>query len=132
MNKRIIYPNGDGRVAIIIPAPEARRQVLVSEAQYESVVVPATDTEPEREDLRLIKEATYRQETDEEFADWVAAKHVPPVVRYEGTGIFEEDESTGERYEVQREIKEPRPFKIIDASDVPTDRTFRNAWEFAA
>jgi hypothetical protein len=24
------------------------------------------------------------------------------------------------------------PFKIIDASDVPTDRTFRNAWEFSA
>lgn len=23
-------------------------------------------------------------------------------------------------------------FKIIDAEDVPADRTFRNAWEFAA
>jgi hypothetical protein len=23
-----------------------------------------------------------------------------------------------------------KPFKIIDATDVPTDRTFRNAWEF--
>lgn len=23
-------------------------------------------------------------------------------------------------------------FKIIDADDVPADRTFRNAWEFAA
>jgi hypothetical protein len=23
-----------------------------------------------------------------------------------------------------------RPFKIVDASDIPTDRTFRNAWEY--
>lgn len=23
------------------------------------------------------------------------------------------------------------PFKIIDTADVPTDRTFRNAWEYA-
>ena len=23
------------------------------------------------------------------------------------------------------------PFKIIDAADVPTDRTFRNAWEYS-
>ena len=23
-------------------------------------------------------------------------------------------------------------FRIIDAADVPTDRTFRNAWEYAA
>lgn len=24
------------------------------------------------------------------------------------------------------------PFKIVDASDIPEDRTFRNAWEFTA
>ncbi len=24
------------------------------------------------------------------------------------------------------------PFRIVDASDIPTDRTFRNAWEFSA
>jgi hypothetical protein len=23
-----------------------------------------------------------------------------------------------------------KPYKIIDASDIPTDRTFRNAWEY--
>ncbi len=22
------------------------------------------------------------------------------------------------------------PFKIVDVSDIPTDRTFRNAWEY--
>jgi hypothetical protein len=24
------------------------------------------------------------------------------------------------------------PFRIVDASDIPSDRTFRNAWEFSA
>jgi hypothetical protein len=24
------------------------------------------------------------------------------------------------------------PFRIIDAADIPSDRTFRNAWEFSA
>jgi hypothetical protein len=24
-----------------------------------------------------------------------------------------------------------KPFKIIDIADVPTDRTFRNAWEYS-
>lgn len=24
-----------------------------------------------------------------------------------------------------------KPFKIVDVSDIPEDRTFRNAWEFA-
>jgi hypothetical protein len=60
----------------------------------------------------------------------LAQKRVPPVVRYEGTGIFEKDEETGQMYEVQREILEPRPYKIVDVSDIPTDRTFRNAWEY--
>jgi len=25
-----------------------------------------------------------------------------------------------------------RPYKIVDASEVPSDRTFRNAWEYQA
>ena len=25
-----------------------------------------------------------------------------------------------------------KPYKIIDAADVPTDRTFRDAWEYTA
>ena len=24
-----------------------------------------------------------------------------------------------------------KPFKIVDVADIPTDRTFRNAWEYA-
>jgi hypothetical protein len=60
MNQRIIYPNNDGGVAILIPA-----------------------------DCGL---------TIEE----IAAKDVP----------------------------QGKPYKIVDGSDIPTDRTFRNAWEY--
>jgi hypothetical protein len=60
MNKRIIYPNDDGGVSIIVPA-----------------------------DCDL---------TIEE----IAAKDVPAG----------------------------KPFQIVDVSDIPTDRTFRNAWEY--
>jgi len=63
MNSRIIYPNDDGGVAVIIPAA----------------------------DCGLTIEA-------------IAAKDVPAG----------------------------KPFKIVDVADIPTDRTFRNAWEYAA
>jgi hypothetical protein len=102
MNQRIIYPTDDGGVAIIIPAPEARKQVLVSEAVTETVIVPATEETPEYEQTNVISPAVYRDETDEEFLAWIAAKDVP----------------------------EGKPYKIVDVADIPTDRTFRGAWEY--
>jgi len=103
MNLRIICPTDDGGVAVIIPAPQARKQVVVSEAVYETVVVPATEMEPAKETQELVTPAVIRDETDEEFLAWVAAKDVP----------------------------EGKPFKIVDVSDIPTDRTFRAAWEYS-
>ena len=64
MNQRIIYPNDDGGVSILIPAAE-----YLEEHTLEDLI----------------------------------AKDVPAG----------------------------KPYKIIDASDVPTDRTFRDAWEYA-
>jgi len=29
-------------------------------------------------------------------------------------------------------VPEGKPYKIVDVSDIPTDRTFRNAWEYTA
>jgi hypothetical protein len=63
MNKRIIYPNNDGGVSILIPTEEYLAEHTIEE---------------------------------------LAAKDVP----------------------------EGKPFKIVDVSDIPTDRTFRNAWEY--
>ena len=62
---RIIYPNDDGGVSIIIPTPEALETMTIEE---------------------------------------IAAKDVPSG----------------------------KPFKIVDVSDIPSDRTFRNAWEYSA
>ena len=66
MNQRIIYPNDDGGVSIVIPAPE-----------------------------------------------WLAQE--------------------GNTMEVlaQMRVPEGAPYKIVDVADIPTDRTFRNAWEFS-
>ena len=63
MTQRIIYPNNNGGVSIIIPAVECGLTV-----------------------------------------EEIAAKDVPQGV----------------------------PFKIVDVSDIPSDRTFRNAWEYTA
>jgi len=29
-----------------------------------------------------------------------------------------------------KDVPENTPYKIVDVSDIPTDRTFRNAWEY--
>lgn len=47
----------------------------------------------------------------------IAAKDVPPVEEMEDGIVVS---ST------------PRPYKIVDVADIPTDRTFRNAWEYTA
>lgn len=134
MTKRIIYSTDSGGVSIFVPAEDARLKILVSEAQYEdyaatyeAVEVPAvyntvytepTDTEPGsvHQELvtpattvqrmvspagtKLVSEAMYRDETDEEFYSRAALTCVP-------FGY---------------------PYKIVDAADLPSDRTFRAAW----
>ncbi len=29
-----------------------------------------------------------------------------------------------------KDVPKGKPFKIVDAADIPADRTFRNAWEY--
>jgi hypothetical protein len=31
----------------------------------------------------------------------------------------------------QMRVPEGKPFKVVDVADIPSDRTFRNAWEYA-
>ena len=63
MTQRIIYPNDDGGVSILIPTPEYLETHTIEE---------------------------------------LAAKDVPAG----------------------------KPYKIVDVTDIPTDRTFRSAWEY--
>jgi hypothetical protein len=65
MNKRIIYPNDEGGVSVVIPALE-----------------------------------------------WLA-----------------EEGNTMELL-AEKVVPEGQPFKIVDASEIPSDRTFRDAWEY--
>jgi hypothetical protein len=30
-----------------------------------------------------------------------------------------------------KDVPTGKPFKIVDVADIPADRTFRNAWEYA-
>jgi hypothetical protein len=30
-----------------------------------------------------------------------------------------------------KDVPEGKPYKIVDVADIPTDRSFRNAWEYA-
>ena len=30
-----------------------------------------------------------------------------------------------------KDVPEGKPYKIVGVADIPTDRTFRNAWEYA-
>jgi hypothetical protein len=62
MNKRIIFPNDEGGVSIIVPAPECGLTI-----------------------------------------EQIAAKDVPAG----------------------------KPYQIVDVSEIPSDRTWRNAWEYS-
>jgi hypothetical protein len=31
-----------------------------------------------------------------------------------------------------KDVPEGKPFKILDVADIPSDRTFRDAWEYTA
>jgi hypothetical protein len=84
----IIYPNDQGGIAIILPAPDCG--------------IPLEE---------------------------IARKDVPPIVTYEGTGQFILDEQTDEEREIMRKVVTPRPFRIIPASAIPQDRTYREAWK---
>ena len=50
----------------------------------------------------------------------IAAKDVPPIKRREGTGQFDTDDD-GEPYEIMRTVLEPRPYQIVDASELPQE-----------
>jgi hypothetical protein len=60
----------------------------------------------------------------------IARKDVPaPKIVYDvPTGQFEVDEDTGEAYEVMGPRLHRYAYKIVDASEIPTDRSEREAW----
>ncbi len=99
-SKRVIFQSDDGGVSVVVPNPAARADILVSEEVIETVLIPEDGDVPEHEVRIVVEPAVYRPETDEEFILRIANKDVP----------------TG------------KPYKIVDVSDIPSDRSMRMAW----
>lgn len=72
VDKRIIYPNDEGGVSILIPSPNALQEFTIEE---------------------------------------LALKDVPHYEDEHGNIVY-------------------KPYKIVDVSDIPSDREFRDAWEY--
>lgn len=109
MDKCIIYKNANGNIAVLHLIEAARKKILEKAAIYEDVTIsavmddstdPPTEMMPEHTEQQLVSEAVYRDETDDEFLAWVAAKDVP-------SGL---------------------PFKVINIADLP-DRDNRELWD---
>ena len=51
-----------------------------------------------------------------------------------GVGVIVPADNCGLTVEeiAQKDVPSGRPYKIVDVSEVPSDRTFRNAWEYQA
>lgn len=53
--------------------------------------------------------------------------------REDGIGIITPAPGALQRYTIQevadKDVPVGRPYKIMDVSEIPTDRTFRNAWD---
>lgn len=50
---------------------------------------------------------------------------VAVIVPVDNCGLTVEEIAT-------KDVPSGRPYKIVDVSEVPSDRTFRNAWEYQA
>ena len=109
-------------MSVIIPAPEARRQVLVTAAVYRTVTVPATEDVPAHDVQELVSPAVFRDQTDDEFYAWVASIDVPVGTAFSIISI--------EDFPLELD---PNGAPVLDKFGVVKhDRTFRAAWEFSA
>jgi len=62
--------------------------------------------------------------------DEVAKQVVPPIITREPTGEMSTDDD-GNEYELTKTVTTDRPYQIVDVTEIPSDRTFRDAWELA-
>lgn len=91
-------------------ADQSKRIVFQNEEGGVSVLIPPRD-----EDCELTLEQ-------------IAAKDVPPLITFIPNGTYRIDEETGEELPNGETIASTRPYKIVDASDIPADRSQRMAW----
>ena len=111
MDKRIIYTRPDGGVYVVSPAPKARATILV-----ETVARRGTGTEPP-------PDAADRSPRLMHDHRWVEG--LPPSVEYR----YETDEEFIQRIRLKDVPADAIDVAIVNASSLPSDRTFRDAWK---
>lgn len=58
----------------------------------------------------------------------IAAKDVPPIKTFVSNGSFNVDTETREAFPFGQIVVTPRPYKIVDVSEIPSDRSERQGW----
>jgi hypothetical protein len=103
MNQRIIFKNDAGGVSVIIPNPDCG--LTIEE-------IAAKDVPPKRVFIQTGTELLTQDEHDKD----------PEYFSRRGMSV-------GDEYPVGEVVEQPRPYKIVDAADIPTDRSQRALWD---
>lgn len=91
-------------------ADQSKRVIFQTDDGGVGIIVPAKDCDC---DLTI---------------EQIAVKDVPPKQVWAGAGVFDIDPDTGKAIEQGQWVKIPRPYKIINVSDLPPDRSERDLW----
>ena len=103
MDKRIVYTRADGGCSIVTPAPHGRRFVKDMHDGTGKVVFPAGSCLPRKA---------------------FTPKGVAGLIR---AGLLEDDDAFMARI-ITGLPADAKEVRVADASEIPTDRTFRDAW----
>jgi len=115
MNKRIIYQNDKGGVAVIVPADEVPLALTADEitafAKEEASLVKRAEEEASGD-----SDENRHENLKRDMADFVQRCQARMARVMTAEEIAAKDVPTGKSY------------KIVDVADIPTDRQWRNEW----
>lgn len=115
MNKRIIYQNDEGGVAVIIPCDNVplalTDEELATFAEEEAALVNRAD-----EDASGEYDVDIHGDLKRDIADFVQRRQARLSRVMTAEEIAAKDVPTG------------KPYKIVDVADIPTDRQWRAEW----
>lgn len=115
--KRIIFKNLDGSVSIIIPAPNARLTQKVKIGDEDIL-------DGDGNILKTIKVDDNGESIVDEKGFFVLCALTRPVYEVQ----FTETEDDFVQRIAEKDVPEGLEYRITDVSNIPSDRTFRNAW----
>mgnify|MGYP003636444711 CR=1 FL=1 len=117
--KKIIYTNADNSVVVITPAPKARltKQVQIGEKKALGI---------DGESLQILKKDNSGKLVEDENGEFLYVDLMIPV--YE-TQFAETENKFIERI-AKKDVPTGLKYKIIDETELPTSRSWRNAWTY--